>query len=107
MLLLGGGAQPDGGEHLLQISHHGVGFLHDHEAHLGIELGILLADGHQVLGHPAAHQILDGLGAAALLLALEQTQTLYQILDQRYVAVALYHHDGCLLSIALRKWCVF
>ena len=67
----------------------------------------LLADGHQVVGHPAAHQILDGLGTAALLLALEQTQTLYQILDQRNVTVALYHHDGCPFFIALGKWCVF
>lgn len=95
----GGGAQPDRGEHLFQIGYHGVGFLHDHEAHLGIELGVLLADGHQVVSHPVAHQILDGLGARALLLTLEQPKTLDQIFYQRVIPFALYHHDGCLHSL--------
>ena len=95
----GGRPQPDSGKHLLQIGHHGIGLLHDHETHLGVELGVLLADGHEVVCHPVAHQILYGLGARALLLALEQAQTLYQILDKRNITVALYHHDGCLHSL--------
>ena len=38
---------------------------------------------------------------------LKKDELIYQILDQRNVTVALYHHDGCPFFIALGKWCVF